>query len=143
MSLSKQSAGDEFEAAEVETVSNASQLRLSADTHRVIKGRRWRVSDPALDESLRQNLVDELMDARRAVKRARDDTESGSTELELARGRVHDAKVALGERGPKWWEPQTVADVDLRVAALLRAVGRRLDSVDEQRARDLLCIASN
>jgi hypothetical protein len=30
------------------------------ETHRVIKGRRWRVSDPRIPEPLRQVLVDEL-----------------------------------------------------------------------------------
>lgn len=69
----------------------------------VVDGRRWRASDPRLPEERRQELVDELMSARRAVaaaKRAEDpDAERA------ARDRVHAAKVALGERGPKWWEP--------------------------------------
>lgn len=68
----------------------------------VIDGRRWRATDPALPEERRQELVDELMTARRAVgaaKRAQDpDAERA------ARARVHAAKVGLGERGPKWWE---------------------------------------
>ena len=68
----------------------------------IIDGRRWRATDPALPEERRQELVNELMAARRAVgtaKRARD------SEVERqARARVHAAKVALGERGPKWWE---------------------------------------
>ena len=33
----------------------------------VVKGQLWRCSNPALDEALRQQLVNELMDARRAV----------------------------------------------------------------------------
>jgi len=40
------------------------------------------------------------MSARRAVKDA-----SGAKALAAARARVQDAKVALGERGPKWWTP--------------------------------------
>src|SRR5690606_25297412 len=60
----------------------------------VVDGRRWRATDPGIPEKVRQELVDELMSARRAVR----DGEPG------ARGRVQDAKVALGERGPKWWE---------------------------------------
>ena len=36
----------------------------------VITGRRWRATDPAIPESFRQELVDELMSARRAVKAA-------------------------------------------------------------------------
>ena len=65
-------------------------------------GRLWRCSNPELPEEERQRLVNELMDARRDVgvaKRAEDpDAEK------RARARVHTAKVALGERGPTWWE---------------------------------------
>jgi hypothetical protein len=68
----------------------------------IVDGRRWRATDPSLPEERRQQLVDELMSARRAVgaaKRAGDEEAEGA-----ARARVHAAKVALGERGPKWWE---------------------------------------
>ena len=68
----------------------------------IVDGRRWRATDPSLPEERRQELVGELMAARRAVaaaKRAEDEAA-----LKAARGRVHAAKVALGERGPKWWE---------------------------------------
>ncbi len=42
------------------------------------------------------------MSARRAVGQAR---RVGDPKAEqAARDRVHAAKVALGERGPKWWE---------------------------------------
>ena len=71
---------------------------VAVETHRAIRGRRWRVSDPRLPEALRQALVNELMRARRLVKDA-DDAQSERA----ARDRVHDAKVALGERGVKWW----------------------------------------
>lgn len=40
------------------------------------------------------------MSARRAVRDAKDDREA----LVDARKRVNDAKVALGERGPVWWD---------------------------------------
>ena len=43
--------------------------------------------------------MNELMDARRAVR----DAEDGSEAMKDARGRVHAAKVALGERGSVWW----------------------------------------
>ena len=67
-----------------------------------IDGRRWRATDPGLPEEERARLVSELMRARRDVGRA---LRAGDTEAEReARGRVNDAKVALGERGPKWWE---------------------------------------
>jgi hypothetical protein len=68
----------------------------------VIDGRRWRATDPSIPEERRRELVGELMSARRAVgaaKRAGDPVAERS-----ARDRVHAAKVALGERGPKWWE---------------------------------------
>ena len=79
------------------------ELEHTPDGHYVIiDGRRWRATDPGLSEERRQELVDELMSARRAVgaaKRAEDaDAERA------ARARVHAAKVGLGERGPKWWE---------------------------------------
>ena len=67
----------------------------------VVRGRLWRSSNPALEPSVRQQLVDQLMTARRQVgvaKRAAD-AEAEST----ARAHVDKAKRALGERGPVWW----------------------------------------
>lgn len=70
--------------------------------HVIIDGRRWRATDPSLAEDRRQELVDELMSARRAVGAAK---RSGDADAErAARDRVHAAKVGLGERGPRWWE---------------------------------------
>jgi hypothetical protein len=54
----------------------------------VVRGRLWRLSDPGLPPDQRQELVNELMDARRKRDRARVDA----------------AKRALGERGPVWWD---------------------------------------
>ena len=55
----------------------------------VVGGRRWRASDPSIPEPLRQELVDELMDARRAVGAA---TKAGDGEAERrARDRVQAA----------------------------------------------------
>jgi hypothetical protein len=65
----------------------------------VVRGRLWRTSNPNLEEDQRQALVDELMDARRAVKSA----QSGSEEMEAARRRLDTAKRLLGERGQPWW----------------------------------------
>lgn len=68
----------------------------------IIDGRRWRATNPNLPEEVRQPLVNELMDARRAVGAA---LRAKDTDAEkAARARVNAAKVALGERGPKWWE---------------------------------------
>jgi len=83
--------------------------------HFVIDGRRWRATDPSIPDSFRQELVDELMAARRAVK-------DGETD---ARGRVQDAKVALGERGHPWWEQRTGSGFDERIAAAIRTLTRR------------------
>jgi hypothetical protein len=78
-------------------------VELTADGHYiVIDGRRWRATDPTIPEPVRQQLVNDLMRARRDVGRAlREADESAETE---ARARVNRLKIALGERGPKWWE---------------------------------------
>ena len=68
----------------------------------LIDGRRWRATDPSIPEEERQRLVGELMRARRDVGSA---LRAGDRDAEReARGRVNSAKVALGERGEKWWE---------------------------------------
>ena len=68
----------------------------------VHKERLWRCTNPALDDNEKDRLVKELMAARRAVKTAKssDDPEM----LSDARARVNAAKIALGERGPTWWD---------------------------------------
>jgi hypothetical protein len=68
----------------------------------VVKGQLWRCTNPALDEEVRQQWVRALMDARRAVKEAKKAADPAL--LKTAREHVHAAKVALGERGPVWWE---------------------------------------
>lgn len=65
----------------------------------VVSERLWRKSNPSLDEETRQRLVNELMSARRDVRAAK----GNPSALADARHRVDDAKVALGERGPVWW----------------------------------------
>ena len=65
----------------------------------LVNDRLWRCTNPALDEDLRVELVRQLMAARRAVKSAGGDQAA----LQAARKSVHEAKVALGERGPAWW----------------------------------------
>lgn len=68
----------------------------------VVRGRLWRCSDPDLPEEERQQWVEELMSARRAVAQARRDEDSRA-ERE-ARDQIDEAKRALGERGPVWWD---------------------------------------
>lgn len=79
------------------------RVEKTADGHHVlIDGRRWRATDPSIPEERRQQLVNELMRARREVGRA---LRAGDAEAEReARARVHECKVALGERGAKWWD---------------------------------------
>ncbi|WP_101848039.1 DUF3253 domain-containing protein [Zhihengliuella sp. ISTPL4] len=89
--------------------------RTAEGHHIIVNGRRWRATDPSIPENLRQELVDELMAARRAVKAA----EPG------ARRRVQDAKTALGERGAPWWEEASAAQSEERIAATIRALTRK------------------
>lgn len=92
----------------------------TADGHHiVVDGRRWRATDPAIPEAFRQELVNELMAARRAVRDA-----DGDAGERAARQRVQDAKVALGERGDPWWDPPTTEGLVTRAAAAARALLR-------------------
>ena len=67
----------------------------------VVSGRLWRTSNPGLSPEHRQELIDQLMRARRQVGLAKkaDDAEAERQ----ARSSVDQAKRALGERGPVWW----------------------------------------
>lgn len=64
----------------------------------VVRGRLWRLSNPALDKEIHAELVQELMTARRAVRDGKN-----SVERIAARLKVDAAKRKLGERGPVWW----------------------------------------
>lgn len=68
----------------------------------VVKGQLWRCSNPALDEQERQVLVKALMAARREVKSAK--ATGDPDQMKSARAAVQQSKVALGERGPVWWD---------------------------------------
>lgn len=90
--------------------------RTADGRHIVVNGQKWRASDPDIPEQLRAELVKELMTARRLVKTRGDEV----------RFRVHDAKVALGERGEPWWDPTTDGRRE-RLGAAIRALLRRRD----------------
>ncbi|AUW59276.1 hypothetical protein C1T17_15460 [Sphingobium sp. SCG-1] len=63
------------------------------------------MSNPALEAGHRDALVKQLMEARRAVAGARrGHDETAEAEAHAA---VDRAKVALGERGPVWWDDGT------------------------------------
>ncbi len=68
----------------------------------VVRGRLWRRTNPALPPEERERLVRALMDARRGVRDARRAGDAGAERAH--RAAVHAAKVALGERGPVWWD---------------------------------------
>jgi hypothetical protein len=85
----------------------------------IVNGRRWRTSDPNIPDNFRQELVNELMAARRAVRAAKD-----PPEVRRSRDRVNDAKFALGERGHAWWLPPNPVATNRRIEAALRALLR-------------------
>ena len=68
----------------------------------VVRGRLWRMANPALGETQRTDLVHRLMAARRAV---RDAKQKNDLRAEAAAHKaVDEVKHALGERGPVWWD---------------------------------------
>lgn len=71
----------------------------------VVRGRLWRMANPGLDEGERAELVGRLMEARRAVRGARKAADSDAEAT--AHRAVNEAKQALGERGPVWWDDGT------------------------------------
>lgn len=80
----------------------------------VVRGRLWRMSNPALPENDRSRLVSELMAARRAVRTARDAKDAAA--MRRARAGVDRAKRALGERGAVWWS-DGAPDLNRRMVA--------------------------
>jgi hypothetical protein len=78
----------------------------------IIDGRKWRATNPSLSEEKRQELVNELMSARRAVGAAK--RTGNKADEQAARARVNKAKVALGERGEKWWEKNEQPTFNIR-----------------------------
>ena len=60
------------------------------------------MTDPGIGENERSNLTKRLMTARRAVRdaKAQEDPKAEAA----AHRAVDDAKRALGERGPVWWD---------------------------------------
>lgn len=83
----------------------------------VVKGRRWRATDPEIPEDVAARLRKALMSARRDVGTALRAGEDPAP----ARARVQLAKVALGERGTPWWD-QSLEERRARWAEGLRAL---------------------
>lgn len=67
----------------------------------IVRGRLWRATNPNLSAEVREALVHDLMVARRQVKTAKQAADAHL--LADARAAVNAAKIALGERGPVWW----------------------------------------
>ncbi|WP_426612860.1 hypothetical protein [Bradyrhizobium sp. McL0616] len=67
-----------------------------------VRGRLWRMTDPAINEEERSKLTKQLMAARRAVRDAKAEADA---DAEAAAHRAVDrAKRGLGERGLVWWK---------------------------------------
>lgn len=93
---------------------DAAPLTTADGRYLVVRGRLWRRANPALPEERRASLVAALMQARRAVGVAlRHGDEAALAE---ARAAVDRAKVALGERGPVWWD-DGAPDLNRRMVA--------------------------
>ncbi len=71
----------------------------------VVKTTLWRSANPSLTPARRSQLQKELMDARRQCRKSNLATRTAD-EVRAIRRQVDDAKVALGERGPIWWDDE-------------------------------------
>jgi hypothetical protein len=80
----------------------------------VVRGRLWRRTRPDLPAHERERWVAALMTARRTVAAARRAHDPDAERR--ARAAVHEAKVALGERGASWWTDGT-PDLNRRMVA--------------------------
>lgn len=83
-------------------------VRTPDGRYLVVQGRLWRAANPNIPDETRKRLVHELMRARRAVKDALDSDDA--ERLAAARAAVDATKIALGERGPVWWDDDTRFD---------------------------------
>ncbi|MFZ7088805.1 biopolymer transporter Tol [Curtobacterium sp. RRHDQ10] len=90
----------------------------------VVRGRRWRRTDPSLPDDVVTALQSHLGRGRSAVRVAK--AAGDDAAVERARTRNGLAKHGLGERGPVWWESPE-AD---RLARARQAL-RDLDALDE------------
>jgi hypothetical protein len=71
----------------------------------VVRGRLWRMSNPALSIENREALVSALMRARSAVRQAR--RLHNPVAEDMAHAAVDVAKHSLGEQGEVWWSDGT------------------------------------
>jgi hypothetical protein len=71
----------------------------------VVRGRLWRATNPNLTAQERRSLTASLMEARRSVGVAKRKNDVALPRA--ARQEVQAVKVALGERGPVWWDDRS------------------------------------
>lgn len=88
--------------AEMAVDDHAGPLETPDGRYIVVNGRLWRKSNPTLTPVERQQFTQDLMAARRDVGRGQRSGDEHA--VRAARARVDEAKVALGERGPVWWD---------------------------------------
>lgn len=90
----------------------------------IINGRKWRRTDPVLDDSLVSRLKSHLGRGRSGVRSAKSAGDDDA--VAAARKRVGLAKHGLGERGPYWWD----SPENDRIARATEAL-KELDALDE------------
>ncbi|MFC8228309.1 hypothetical protein [Streptomyces sp. NPDC057287] len=95
----------------------------------VVKGRRWRATDPGIPEDIAAGLRRHLMSARRAVGAARRAEDEAAERA--ARSRVQTAKVALGERGTPWWDQSPAERCERWTKGAAELEAARRDDADE------------
>jgi len=105
------------------TLTEEAQSAQDAERWLVIKGRRWRRTDPALPSELEAALKSHLGRGRSGVGAGK---KTGDQErVTASRHRVGLAKTGLGERGPYWWdreESERIADA--------KRILKELDALD-------------
>ena len=90
----------------------------------VINGRKWRRTDPVLDDDTLARLKSHLGRGRSGVRTAK---KAGDDEaVAAARRRTGLAKHGLGERGPYWWDSPEQDRIERANDAL-----RELDELDD------------
>jgi hypothetical protein len=90
----------------------------------VIDGRKWRRTDPVLDEQTLARLKSHLGRGRSGVRSAKASGDEDA--VAAARRRTGLAKHGLGERGPYWWD----SPEQDRLARATEAL-KQLDALDD------------
>lgn len=100
----------------------------------IVKGRRWRRTDPCLPTAMVEALKSHLGRGRSGVRVAqrRGDQEA----VAAARARVDLAKHGLGERGPRWWDDPEADRVARAKAALAELASMDQNGDQKPRAAD-------